>query len=80
MKKRNLKSLNLNKSLVSNFQKNVLNGGTGTIISINTLNSIIDGPGCDSNAGCTGGPNETLSCPLDSCACTGPLTGCGSNK
>ncbi|WP_298424958.1 hypothetical protein [uncultured Kordia sp.] len=78
MKKRNLKSLNLNKKSVSNLQGRFVNGGGTSIIM--TLNSILDGPGCDSNAGCTGGPNETLTCPLDSCACTGPLTGCTGNK
>jgi hypothetical protein len=72
MKKRNLKSLNLNKSLVSNFQKNALSGGTFTTISIGTLISVIDGPGCNSEIGCTGGPDQTMTCPANSChGCTG---------
>ncbi len=70
MKKRNLKSLNLNKSSVSNFQKSAATGGK-SILTIGTIISIIDGPGCMSEAGCTGGPDQTMTCPNWSCACGG---------
>lgn len=71
MKKRNLKSLNLNKSSISNLRESVLNGGK-SVLTIGTLISIIDGPGCMSEAGCTGGTDQTMTCPLWSChGCTG---------
>jgi len=71
MKKRNLKSLKLNKSSISNFQQDLANGGR-SIPTIMTIISIIDGPGCNSEAGCTGGTDQTMTCPLWSChGCTG---------
>lgn len=74
MKKRDFKSLNLNKTSISNLHGLLIKGGAVSISK--TLVSIIDGPGCDSHAGCTGGPHETLTCPYQSCACSGPITGC----
>ena len=66
MKKKNLKSLKLNKSSISNFQENLVNGGR-SITTIMTIISIIDGPGCMSEAGCTGGPDQTMTCPAWGC-------------
>ncbi len=65
MKKRNLKSLTINKSSISNLQVTLFGGN----LSI----SLVDAPpGCMSQAGCTGGPDETMTCPLWSCYyCTG---------
>ncbi len=70
MKKRNLKSLKLNKSSISNLQKSAASGGRSIIVTFNP--SIFDAPGCMSEMGCTTGPDETMTCPLWSChGCTG---------
>lgn len=76
MKKRNLKSLSLNKKSISNLQKSTTNGGTSGFTDhrpiIVTFNpSIIDAVGCMSEMGCTTGPDETMTCAHWSCACGG---------
>ena len=65
MKKRSLKSLKLNKTVISGFE--IKAGGAITI-------SEYDGPQpgggwCMSEAGCTDGPDETMTCPDWSCKC-----------
>jgi len=87
MKKRNLKSLSLNKKSISH-----LTGGTvsdpdhgfqdpGTRSScyapcprpskvpILCPQSVVDVTGCNSENGCTGGPDQTMTCADYSCAC-----------
>ena len=62
MKKKNLKSLLLNKKSISNMQAN---GGRAPISGP----SVFDQNGCMSEGGCTTGPDQTMTCPHYSCAC-----------
>ncbi len=72
MKKRNLKSLNLNKKTISGFDGK-LSGGRLGLLTENDVRicnlSIIDGSNCQSQGGCTGGTDETLTCAAWSCMC-----------
>lgn len=64
MKKKKLK-LNLKKDVISNLQaKSIVGGATIDCNSYQDPNG-----GCNSNNGCTGGPNETMTCAGWSCGC-----------
>ena len=79
MKKKSIK-LSLRKVSVSSFKTTRIMGGSDNLCSqhglqckthktIGPVGSV--GPACnpDSHAGCTGTPDETITCPLWSCAC-----------
>ncbi len=86
MKKRKIK-LSLRKQKISNFKNQSLYGGiTGTglttVCCIEPASggdscdlrcaSVLDRGGrCNSDSGCYGGPDETLTCPEASCDCPG---------
>ncbi|WP_298419755.1 hypothetical protein [uncultured Kordia sp.] len=79
MKKKNLKSLNLNKKMVSNFNSSTVKGGTFLSISCQPLGICAETQGCETdgctngcptNIGCTptnNGCNPTNTCPTISC-------------
>ena len=73
MKKKNLKSLSLNKKVISNLKPHNVQGGVGIFLTENDVRvcnlSIIDGSKCTSQGGCTGGDDETLTCAAWSCQC-----------
>ena len=72
MKKKSLKSLALNKKTISSFDREPITGGLGllTEADVRVCNkSIIDGSICQSQGGCTGGPDETITCAAWSCTC-----------
>lgn len=63
MKKKNLKSLKLNKTSISNME---ISGGK---VRLSDNVSVFDIDGCMSEGGCTTGTDQTLTCPHYSCAC-----------
>jgi hypothetical protein len=71
MKKRNLKSLELNKQLIYNLESEKSNEEFTVLVCV--LTSFIEGfgIGCNSANGCSNSPYETLTCPHWSCACDG---------
>ena len=80
MKKKNLKFLDLNKKSISSLQNtSKITGGTqgscftpcpkpSKLVQLCPA-SVIDGPGCNSENGCTTGTDQTMTCPHYSCAC-----------
>jgi hypothetical protein len=73
MKKKSLKSLKLNKKSISNLQGETVVGASSGCLPltkwiIGTVISIVGD--CDDSAdGCTGTPDETMTCADWSCAC-----------
>lgn len=79
MKKKNLKSLSLNKNLVSNFNSSSITGGTIVSISCQPIGICAETQGCatdgctdncPTNVGCNQtnfGCNQTNTCPTISC-------------
>jgi len=64
----------LNKKTISNFDKTPIVGGVGIVLltenDVRVCNlSIIDGSACQSQGGCTGGTDETITCAAWSCQC-----------
>ncbi len=73
MKKKSLKSLKLNKKSISNLQEETVVGGSSgcPILTRWIIETIISAVGdCDDSAdGCTGTPDETMTCANWSCTC-----------
>lgn len=84
MKRKNLKSLKLNKKSISNFHTPAIKGGTFNTISCQPIGICADTQGCDTddcnntNAcgtnGCTDDCNPSNGCPTISCQ---PIGICG---
>ena len=72
MKKRNLKSLNLNKKSISRLnlaeQDSVKGGLTPLSFHLISIMFCSNDP-ANSNNGCTGTPDETMTCENYSCTC-----------
>ncbi len=75
MKKKNLKSLSLNKKVVSSLKPSLQGGRNNLQLALTDADvrvcnlSIIDGSNCMSQGGCTSGPDETMTCAAWSCIC-----------
>jgi len=75
MKKKNLKSLSLNKKVVSSLEPSLHGGRNNLQLALTDADvrvcnlSIIDGSKCMSQGGCTGGTDETMTCAAWSCTC-----------
>ena len=70
MKKKNLKSLKLNKQSISNLEVEKTKGGMSGIVCALFSVEELYGIRCDSENGCSNtGTDETITCPDYSCAC-----------
>jgi len=70
MKKKDLKSLKLNKKSISNFQvTNSIKGASGIRCILPLPGSVLFDCDDTSEAGCPTTPDETMTCPDWSCGC-----------